>query len=144
MEEKKIDKEQFEQIDDTSVRNNESPKPRKAFSKLRRELSDEELNSTAVQKLLLDNLDQLENKNFELESIQEKYYEVDKDKAVLEEKLKNAQSTEILYTFTLTIGAAIIGLAPTFWSTGYGAIVLLIGFLLVIGGLTSKFAKKWM
>ena len=106
------------------------------------ELSDEELNSPAVQKLLLDNLDQLENTNFELEIFEEKFHAVDKEKAVLEEKLKSTQSSEILYTFTLTIGAAIMGLAPTFWTTGYGWLVVIVGFLLVLGGLISKFANR--
>ncbi len=143
MSDEKIDKEQSDsQSEKSSDKGNESPKSRKAFSKLRRELSDEELNSPAVQKLLLDNLDQLENTNFELEIFEEKFHAVDKEKAVLEEKLKSTQSSEILYTFTLTIGAAIMGLAPTFWTTGYGWLVVVVGFLLVLGGLISKFVNR--
>jgi Ca2+-dependent lipid-binding protein len=136
------EKEQYEQEDKTSERSSESSKSRKAFSKLRRELSDDELNSPAVQKLLLDNLDELENWNFELETFQDRFHEADKAKAILEEKIKSIQSSEILYTFTLTIGAAIMGLAPTFWITGYGWLIIAVGFLLVIGGLISKFAKR--
>lgn len=143
MSDEKIDKEQSDsQSEKFSDKGNESPKSRKAFSKLRRELSDDELNSPAVQKLLLDNLDQLENTNFELEIFEDKFHAVDKEKAVLEEKLKSTQSSEILYTFTLTIGAAIIGLSPTFWTTGFGWLVVIVGFLLVLGGLISKFANR--
>ena len=143
MGEDKNDKEQDDSRKDKSTeKGNESSKSRKAFSKLRRELSEEELNSPAVQKLLLDNLDQLENMNFELEIYEENFHIVDKEKAVLQEKLKSSQSSEILYTFTLTIGAAIIGLAPTFWATGYGVLVIIVGFLLVMGGIISKFLNR--
>lgn len=143
MSDEKIDKDQSDSQSEMSAdKGNESPKSRKAFSKLRRELSDEELNSTAVQKLLLDNLDQLQSTNFELEIFEEKFHIVDKQKAVLEEKLKSSQSSEILFTFTLTIGAAIMGLAPTFWTTGYGWLIIIVGFLLVLGGLISKFVNR--
>ena len=38
-------------------------KGRRAFSKLRRELTDEELSSPAVQRLLLDDIERLEKEN---------------------------------------------------------------------------------
>lgn len=143
MSNEKIDKELSDaQSEKSAQKGNESPKPRRAFSNIGRELSDEELKSPAVQKLLLDSLDQLENINFKLEIFEEKFHIVDKEKAILEEKLINIKSSEILYSFTLTIGAALIGMSNSSESRSYFWIFISSGVLLILGGLLSKFVRK--
>ena len=115
--------------------------PGKPYSKLRRELSDEDLVNPAVQKLLLSEIDKLEIKVFGLEELQKKFHDVDKAKAILEEKLKTHNSLELLYSFCLAIGSGILGLSSLFKISEYGWIFLAVGGLLIIGGLLSKYIK---
>lgn len=117
---------------------------RKALSSARRELSDNELASSAVQKLLLDEIERLEEENIELCGYRNRYHEVDKKAAVLEQKIKQSMAHEIISVTCLTVGAAAIGYAPKVWSsepTGY--ICLAFGILLIIGGIVSKAIKSW-
>lgn len=56
--------------------------PRKAFSKLAVELSDEDLKSQGVQKLLLAEISRLENAAVHADNYREKFNESDKECAV--------------------------------------------------------------
>lgn len=115
--------------------------PGKPYSKLRRELSDEDLTNPAVQKLLINEIDKLELRICDLELTEKKFYEVDKEKAVLEEKIKTQNSLEILYSFCLSIGSGIMGLSSLFKINEYGWIFLVSGGILIIGGIFSKYIK---
>jgi hypothetical protein len=119
-------------------------KGRRAFRKLRRELSDEELSSPAVQRLLIDDIERLEKENGKLSDYQDSYYEAEKKSAILSEKLKTSVAQEIIFGVCLTIGAALIGLAPSLWSPdkphGWASIAL--GVILIIGGIASKVVKR--
>lgn len=114
--------------------------PGKPYSKLRRELSEEDLSNGAVQKLLLNEIDKLEMRICELEIIEKKFYEVDKLKAVQDEKLITHNSIEILYSSCLAIGSAILGLSSMLGEKAW--VFLIVGGVLIIGGLVSKY-KKW-
>jgi hypothetical protein len=70
-------------------------KGRRAFTNVRRELSDEELSSPAVQRMLIDDIERLEKEKFDLSEYQEKFHEADKNAAILEEKLKASVTQEI-------------------------------------------------
>ncbi len=115
-----------------------------AYQKLRRDLSEEELKSPGTQKLLLSDLDRLEDEVNNLKSFQDKYHAKDKEKAVLEEKLIISLSKEILYSVAISLGATLIGLSNSIWSSANnnGQIILACGIVLIIGGLTSKFFWK--
>lgn len=63
-------------------------KGRQALSNVRRELSEEELSSPAVQRMLLDELDRLETEAGELKEFKDRFYSADKDAAVLGERLR--------------------------------------------------------
>lgn len=115
--------------------------PGKPYSKLRRELSDDDLTNPAVQKLLISEIDKLEMRISDLEIVEQNFHEVDKSKAVLEEKLKTHHSLEILYSFCLSIGSGVMGLSSLFKINEYGWIFLTVGGLLIIGGILSKFVK---
>ncbi|WP_430405943.1 hypothetical protein [Fluviicola sp.] len=117
--------------------------PGKPYSKLRRELSDEDLSNPAVQKLLLSEIDKLEVRVSELELIEGKFHQVDKEKAVLEEQIKAHNAMEVLYSFCLAIGSGLLGLASLFDVKVTGWIFLLSGGVLIIGGILSKLVKKW-
>ena len=115
--------------------------PGKPYSKLRRELSNEDLSNPAVQKLLINEIDKLEFRVSELEIIEKQFHETDKSNAVLEEKIKTTNSLEILYSFCLSIGSGLLGLSSLFEINKNGWIFILVGGILIIGGILSKYAK---
>ena len=97
-------------------------------------------------------VDKLENKANALEisikeqfseykKLQESYHLVDKEKSILEEKLKTNKAQEVLYSFCLTSGSIIIGLSKTVWEQGLGGVFLALGLSLIIGALITKIIK---
>ncbi len=116
---------------------------RRSFSKLRRELDEEELNTTAVQKLLIDEIERLERENVDLLDYRDKFYQSDKSKAVLEQKLKINISQEIIAGGCMTVGAASLGYAPALWaSQPAGWIAIAFGGVLILGGIAAKAVKS--
>ncbi len=113
---------------------------RKAFSKLATELTDEELNSPGVQKMLLAEINRLESTVIYTEKFKDKFHEADKDRAVLKEKEKTFIFSEILYSVCLTLGAALIGISPSLKTSPI--LIGAIGVLLVIGAVFAKVVKK--
>lgn len=119
-------------------------KGRRAFSKLRRELTDEELSSPAVQRLLIDDIERLEKENGRLIEYQDSFYSADKKVATLSEKLKANTAQEIVFGVCLTVGAALIGVAPSLWNSNnlHGQISIALGAILIVGGIASKVVSK--
>lgn len=115
-------------------------KGRQSFRQVRRELTEEELSSPAAQRLILDELDRLEEENSELKGISRKFHEVDKRASVLDEKLKRHTALDILSSAALAAGALALGYAPKVWAVdnATGPIFLVIGVLLITGGIWSK------
>jgi len=127
--------------------------PISPYSNLQREIGEEDLNTPAVQRILLSEVDKLGMKIVEVEDLlhknqikyldlKERYHQKDKEKAILDEKFKTSTSQEVLYSFCLASGSAILGFAKIVWETGYGIPFIMIGIFLIIGGLISK-AIKW-
>ncbi|KQV51334.1 hypothetical protein [Duganella sp. Root336D2] len=115
---------------------------RKALGSLRRELSDKELLSPAVQKLLLDEIDRLEEDNTELAGYRSRFHEADKKSAILEQKQATSNAHEIISLACVTVGGAALGYAPSVWSSQpTGGIALAFGVLLVISGIVAKAVK---
>jgi hypothetical protein len=122
---------------------NFSIKPRQSFSKLRRELSEDELRSPAVQRLLLEEVERLERQVSELTTYKEKYYVMDKRTAILEQKVKKSIASEVIFGVCLCVGAAALGFAPAVWNNqpiGYIAIVF--GLILIAGGTVSRLVQR--
>lgn len=118
-------------------------KSRRPFAKLRRELSDEELLSPAVQRLLLDEIEKLDRQVIQLEEYRNKFHEVDKRQAVLEQRIKRSISSDVIFGVCLCVGAAALGYAPSVWShqpSGYLSIA--IGSILIFGGIVSKLIQR--
>lgn len=115
--------------------------PADPYANVKRELSPEELQSTAVQKLLLDANNRMKQDNERLKEIEKKYHERDKEVAVLYERLKVSTGSEILYTFSETVGAGMMGVSSIFWDQK-GWIILVLGAMLVLGGIVYKLATK--
>lgn len=115
--------------------------PTSPYSLINRQISETDLQSPAVQRILLGEVDKLQYRVMTLERIEEQFHAVDKKCAVLEEKIKALASREILYSFCLTIGAIIIGLSSIVWNEGYGWVAIIIGSSLVVGAVLSKLIK---
>jgi len=113
-----------------------------SLAKLRRELTEEELTPT-VGRLLLDEIERVERENEELKEYRERYHDADKQCAILREQTKAAKSGEVLYSFSLSVGALVIGLTPAFWAQGAAAVgCIVVGSLLILAGLISKAVKR--
>ncbi|MBK6942613.1 MAG: hypothetical protein IPH13_20750 [Planctomycetes bacterium] len=110
-----------------------SAKTRQSFTKVPRTLADKDLASPAVNKMLLDDIDRLERENIDLSDYLCRYHDADKRAAVLQSQLTFSKSSEILFAVCLTIGAALIGYAPSVWDTPHaGWMTLVSGAALII------------
>lgn len=110
-------------------------KGRQALSNVRRELSEEEISSPAVQRMLLDELDRLETEAGELREFKDRFYSADKDAAVLRERLRASVARDS----GLAIGAAMLGLVPSLWAfQPIGWVVTALGVSLVVFALVAK------
>lgn len=116
---------------------------RKSFTSARRELSEKEYSSPAVLKLVLDDLDRLEDDKTELANFRDEFHRVDKSLAVLNEKIKSNLAQEVLSLGCITVGAAAIGYAPNVWAAGGVTPFLFLSFgvLLVGSGIGAKAVK---
>lgn len=120
-----------------------SPSRRKALSSLKRDLSDEELASPAVQKLLLDEIERLEEENTELSGFRARFHDCDKRAAVLDQKSKVNTAQEIISLSCITIGGAALGYAPSVWNVQpTGSMALIFGLVLVLFGVFAKAIKS--
>ena len=118
-------------------------KGRKAFKNVRRELSDDELSLPAVQRLLIDEIDRLEQVNMELSGFQVRFFEADKNSAVLDEKLKANVAQDIIFGVCLTVGASLISVSLSYGIRETPSLVTLAAGLILIGaGIASKVAKR--
>ncbi len=115
--------------------------PTNPYKNIKRELSEDELKSPAVQKLLLNEHDKMEQRITELEGYVERFYTTDKSRAILEEKIKTSNAFEILYSFCLTAGSVLVGISGIYWNNK-GYLLLIIGICFILGGIISKIVKK--
>ncbi len=112
---------------------------RRPFSKLATELTDDELGSPGVQKMLLAEVSRLEAEIVESARFKEKFYEADRERAILKEKVKASIYLEILYSISLTLGALLIGFTSSINSTQDSAITIgVIGALFILGAILAK------
>lgn len=115
---------------------------RKSFAKLRRELSDDELSSSAVQRMLIDEIERLDAERIELSSFRNRFHDSDKRAAILEERFKGKISIEIVHIACMTTGAAALGYAPSIWQAGpAGWMAAIFGVVLILAGLAAKAVK---
>jgi hypothetical protein len=116
---------------------------RQAFKELRRQLTNEDLTSPGVQKMLLDELEQSEAQCEVLQGYITRYYDADKLAAVLQERLRGATALEICFATGVGLGGAIVGLAPLFWDTSpRGPIALILGIALISGAVAARILKR--
>lgn len=117
---------------------------RLALSELRRTLTEEELKNPGAIKLILDELERVDNDCEILKGYVDRFHDADKQAAVLKERQKSITSIEIAYGFGMALGGVIIGLAPTFGTKESQTQVIIavgIGLVLMIGALFMRWKK---
>jgi hypothetical protein len=134
---------QPDEVGSKPIESEEAPKSHRAFSRVKRELSDEDLAAPGVQKLLLESLAQGEEEIAALKSFRDKYYEASKNNAVLEENRKVHIAAEILSTGTIAIGAAALVYGASEWShQPDGALAVAFGAVLTLVGILAKVIRQ--
>jgi len=115
---------------------------RRSFAKLRRELTDDELASPAVQRMLLDEIERLDAERVDLAAYQNKFHAVDKRVGILEEKFKSKVAIEVIHVACLTVGAASLGYVPAAASNGSsGWMFAAFGLILILAAIVAKSIK---
>lgn len=118
-------------------------KGRRSFTQVKREMTEKELSSSGAQKLLLDDIDRLENALQAAHEFREKFHEKDKLAAVQEEKLASKAKNELLYDGCLVAGSVLLGFAPNVWSDGQvGVYLLLTGAILVGTAIYTHWVRR--
>ena len=120
----------------------DSVKKKDAFSLIDRQVSESDLKSLGTLRWLLNEHDKYEECIKQLDDYKEKFYNCDKEKSVIEEKLKNSTSFDMLYSLSLSAGSALIGVAPSISDDISKWILPIIGGLLFIGGIITKIVHK--
>ncbi len=121
----------------------ESPKAHRVFAGLKLELTDEDLKSPGVQKMLLDYLARAEMEISALKSFRDRFYNADKRNGVFEEKWKIHIASEVISTGMIAIGAAALVYGPTVWSIQpTGILALILGGALTLIGIIAKVIQR--
>ncbi|MFB9151054.1 hypothetical protein [Roseovarius ramblicola] len=116
---------------------------RQPFINLRRELSEEELSNSGVQKMMLAEVERLDAENDKLQDVQLQYHQKDKQVAVFEEKFKAKVAIEVISTGMITVGSVLLGLAYGAWDKApLGLFFLASGVALVILAVVAKAIKS--
>ncbi|MCQ2336010.1 MAG: hypothetical protein MJ010_02370 [Paludibacteraceae bacterium] len=114
-------------------------KQERPFSKLNRTLSESDLKSVGVQKILLSQMDDYEKCKEELDCYRKKYYASDKKCAEYAVKESSNTKTEALYSCLLAIGSAILGMYPGLSDCAAKWVVVVFGILSLGASLVIKF-----
>ena len=119
---------------------------RGALSNLKRELSEEELKTPGAIRMLLSKIDDYDNCQKELQEYKNKFHQCDKQCAVLTTAAKANTAFDILYSFLLAVGSALIGIAPSIQvdnTQNYIPWVLgIVGIIALGGGILAKIFKS--
>lgn len=106
-----------DEIEPESSHTPENPAIRKkALSKVKRELSDEELTQSGVQKLLIQQTESLEDELKETKEYISKYHLLFSENSVLKEKINGSTNYEILHNFVLSMGGVLLGISGSFYN----------------------------
>lgn len=118
----------------------ETKQKSKPLSDLNRQLTEEDLKSPGVRKLLLGQLDEYESCKSRLEVTITNFHSKDKETAVLTEKLKSFVCFDWIYTSLLTVGSILIGYYAS--QPDKGTILLIIGIASVLIAFIVKYRKN--
>lgn len=120
-----------------------SIKGRRSLSSIRREIEESELSNPGTQKMLLAELDRLEEELAAASSYRNHFHEMDKKHAVLEARFTVHKAFEVVTNASLAAGSAILGFVPGVWGTQpLAAVLLLTGGIFVAGAIIARVKKS--
>lgn len=113
----------------------------KALENIQRNLTQEDLDSPGTQKMILAELERLQEANKDLEEFRDKYHGADKERDVLKEKLNSNKADEILYSASLTMSSAIFGISFSITEDTKWIVAIMSG-VMFLGAVIYKCVKK--
>jgi hypothetical protein len=120
------------------IASKKAPPRTRSWAKLTRDLSEKDATNPAVNKLLIDEIERLENEVSELKSHQVNFHAADKRAAIFEEKLQKNNTIEMIHAGCMAVGGILLGgvSSPDYhWSVG------VCGAVLIFGGIVAKRIK---
>lgn len=128
---------------------NYQPKPKRPYDKILTDLSEEDLQSPGVYKLILAKSSELEFENYELKKNDMKHRQLEITHASLSSELTQLKSSkkaiELLYSASLGTGTCLVGLSFSIYATGSslgGWVVAGIGVVLSGVSIAATFMDK--
>lgn len=116
---------------------------RQSFRGLRRNLSEDELRTPAVQKMLLDEVERLDDEIKVYKQVQDLFHERDKELGILKNKLGAARSNLLIVSATEILGSIMIGFSlATFQFNISTILILVVGVALVIISVIARSLKQ--
>ena len=115
----------------------ENPVMEKPLSRVNRILTEEDLNSAGVRKMLLGQLDEYEQCKTDLNNTRRGFHSKDKECAVLTERIKALTVFDWLFSTLLTVGSILIGFYAS--QPDKGVILLVLGIIAVTISLFIKY-----
>lgn len=113
----------------------------KPLSRVNRVLTEEDLKSPGVRKMLLGQLDEYEQCKSELNEVRKDFHCKDKECAVLIEKVKGLTKFDWLYSTLLTFSSILIGFYAS--QPDKGVVLLIIGIIGVLMSFGIKFYHSY-
>ena len=114
-----------------------TPKQDVAYSEILRNLSEADLKSLAVVKLIINERDRLLTENSDLKNMNQKYHDSDKENGILKNKLTTFTAFDVISTVTIAIGTLLAGYAYN----PFNQLILFSGIVLIIIGIGAKTIK---
>jgi hypothetical protein len=123
----------------------EQPKVLRAFAKAGRILDEDELTSPVAAVMLYETVNRLEAEKAELSRYRSRFYETDRECAVLKERARASTLVDVLSTIAVALGGVLLGASPwlssagkelaapqnsSYLSAGAGVVLLLVGAFL--------------
>lgn len=123
---------------------NDTAKRKGVYSNLKRQLSEEDLNSPGTQRLILAELDKYDECKKDLNFYKEAYHRKDKENAVYKQQISNNKAFDVVYSFLLAAGPAILGLSPSVCEKDktIGVMLIIIGVICLLAGIITKIFVK--
>jgi hypothetical protein len=121
-----------------------APKSRPAFSRLTKELTDDDLDTPGARKLVLDALFRAEEEKAELRLFRDRYHQADKKNGIFEEKLKTNTAVDVISMGCMAAGGIAFGYSRGLWSTQLGTAIgaVVLGTILIFIGIIARAIRR--
>ncbi|MDZ7712750.1 MAG: hypothetical protein U5L06_06420 [Rhodovibrio sp.] len=129
----------IEPDDSESESTDATPKQRRSVKRGLRELSEEELNQSGVQILLIEDNETLQYEKRELELYRTYYYDTKEKLAVAQTKQNIHIASELIYVGTVAVGSALLSAAISGDESDY---IGILGALLILIGVFARVIRK--